>query len=155
MSGEKADGQVTPEEFLEYYANVSMNIDSDAYFELMMSNAWNCGSSSSQPFAGSKKKVTNVNAREAYRNDHHRNLFGTDTYTPFEKKPATDWSSTTKGSYRENDPNAQVPSAGGGNLARSGATDPRMAFLAQSDRMTPAEYRGIQKSDDEMVEMFR
>ena len=38
------------------------------------------------PFAGSNRKITNVNAREAYRNDHHRNLFGTDTKTPFRKE---------------------------------------------------------------------
>jgi hypothetical protein len=41
MNGTKGDGTVTPDEFLEYYANFSANIDSDAYFELMMSNAWN------------------------------------------------------------------------------------------------------------------
>ena len=29
------------EEWLEYYNNVSMSIDDDAYFELMMNNAWN------------------------------------------------------------------------------------------------------------------
>ena len=39
-NGSKSDGKVTPDEFLEYYANVSATIDNDAYFELMMSNAW-------------------------------------------------------------------------------------------------------------------
>ena len=60
---------------------MSANIDSDAYFELMMSNAWGFASANnpaSMPFAGSKKKVVNVNARDAYRNDHHMNLLGTD-----------------------------------------------------------------------------
>jgi hypothetical protein len=38
------------------------------------------------PFAGSSRKVTAVNSREAYRQDFHRNLFGTDTKTPFDKK---------------------------------------------------------------------
>ena len=41
LKGKKADGKITPDEFLEYYSHVSSNIDSDAYFELMMSNAWN------------------------------------------------------------------------------------------------------------------
>lgn len=41
IHGTKADGKVTPEEWLEYYAHVSMNIDNDQYFELMMANAWN------------------------------------------------------------------------------------------------------------------
>jgi hypothetical protein len=35
------DHVVTFEEFLEYYNNVSMSIDDDAYFALMMNNAWN------------------------------------------------------------------------------------------------------------------
>lgn len=38
-SAEK-DGKVTPDEFCEYYANVSSSIDDDDYFELMIRNAW-------------------------------------------------------------------------------------------------------------------
>ena len=34
------DRRVTPEEFIEYYNNVSASIDNDQYFELMMINAW-------------------------------------------------------------------------------------------------------------------
>lgn len=35
------DGIVTPEEFSEYYANVSASIDDDAYFAQMMNSSWN------------------------------------------------------------------------------------------------------------------
>lgn len=35
------DGRVTKAEWIEYYNNVSMSIDDDRYFELMMNNAWN------------------------------------------------------------------------------------------------------------------
>lgn len=77
---------MTVDEFLEYYSHVSSNIDSDAYFELLVSNTWDINDKESMPFAGSNRKITNVNAREAYRNDHHRNLFGTDTKTPFRKE---------------------------------------------------------------------
>jgi hypothetical protein len=39
--GAGLDQRVDQEEFLEYYRNVSMSIDDDRYFELMMKNAWN------------------------------------------------------------------------------------------------------------------
>ena len=35
------DGNVTWDEFLEYYNNISCSIDDDRYFELMIRNAWN------------------------------------------------------------------------------------------------------------------
>ena len=35
------DGRVSKTEWIEYYNNVSMSIDRDDYFELMMNNAWN------------------------------------------------------------------------------------------------------------------
>ena len=34
------DRRVTKEEWIEYYNNVSMSIDDDGYFEVMMTNAW-------------------------------------------------------------------------------------------------------------------
>ena len=61
MHGNDSDGMVTLEEFIEYYTNISCNIDNDAYFDLMMTNAWNLDGSNNvanQPFAGAKKKVT-------------------------------------------------------------------------------------------------
>jgi hypothetical protein len=147
LNGTQADGLITPDEFLEYYSHVSSNIDSDAYFELMMSNAWNLESRNnpnSMPFAGSSKKITKVNAREAYRNDHHRNLFGTDSKTPFDKKAQTEYL-TSKSQYPQPDTTQYVPTAGGSNLASSGAQseNPRMAWASKNTRVTPAQYRGI------------
>ena len=71
---------VTIEEFLDFNAYASMAIESDALFDLVISSVWgdSRGKTEYMPFAGSSKKVTSINAREAYRNDHHRNLFGTD-----------------------------------------------------------------------------
>ena len=79
-------------------------------------------------YAGSSRKITQVNAREAYRNDHHRNLFGTDNSTPFNKKPQTEWQSTQAGNYQTPDTGVYMPTAGGSNMASSGSTDPRMQW---------------------------
>ena len=35
------DSQITLDEFTEYYNNISMSIDDDRYFDLMITNAWN------------------------------------------------------------------------------------------------------------------
>ena len=41
ICGTENDGKVTLEEFMEYYENVSMTIDNDEYFEIMINNGWN------------------------------------------------------------------------------------------------------------------
>merc|ERR1740127_201752 len=35
------DGKISHDEWLEYYNNVSMSIDDDKYFEVMMNSTWN------------------------------------------------------------------------------------------------------------------
>lgn len=46
-NNEAPDHIVTKEEFEEYYNNISMSIDDDQYFALMMNNAWNLDGSMS------------------------------------------------------------------------------------------------------------
>lgn len=94
MHGAKSDGMVTLDEFIEYYTNISANIDNDAYFDLMMTNAWNIdgkNNTDNLAYAGSQRKVTAVSARDMWRQDFHRNLFGTDKNTPFQKGKVADW----------------------------------------------------------------
>lgn len=43
LCGTENDNKITIEEFMEYYENVSMSIDDDAYFELLMNNCWGLG----------------------------------------------------------------------------------------------------------------
>ena len=40
-SNKSKDRTITMEEWIEYYNNISMSIDNDEYFALMMNNAWN------------------------------------------------------------------------------------------------------------------
>jgi hypothetical protein len=98
-SSEKMDNKVTVDEFIEYYNHISCSIDNDSYFDTMMTNAWGLSGSvsnpSNMPFAGTSRKIQNVNAREAYRQDHHRNLFGTDKATPFSKNQSS-WATSSQ-----------------------------------------------------------
>lgn len=56
------DRRVTPEEFVEYYNNVSASIDNDQYFELMMINAWKLHGE-----APRKPAWTNVAKKDLYK----------------------------------------------------------------------------------------
>lgn len=40
-TGSGRDQRVTLEEFVEYYTNISVSIDNDEYFALMINNSWN------------------------------------------------------------------------------------------------------------------
>jgi len=87
------------DEFIEYYNNISCNIPNDSYFDLMISNAWGLNgttNAANMPFAGTSRKINNINAREAYRQDHHRNLFGTDNSTPFAKSAQTNFQTSSQ-----------------------------------------------------------
>lgn len=86
LAGEKADGQITIDEWLEYYENVSMSIDDDAYFELMMNNCWRMNNHTT--YNNEKKGWSNKdenskqgNVQDAYqqrRRGQESNIFNVD-----------------------------------------------------------------------------
>lgn len=122
----------------------------------MMSNVWNLSGKdahSSMPFAGTCRKVTAVNARDQYRQDHHRNLFGTDQSTPFNKHHASQWE--TSNNLVAPDTSKFVPTAGASTAASSGSDDPRMQWVKQVNTVTPTDSQGVKRTDDQQVEMFK
>jgi Ca2+-binding EF-hand superfamily protein len=157
MHNGKSDGIVTLDEFIEYYTNISSKIDNDAYFDLMMSNAWNLegkNNTDNLAFAGSQRKVTQVSARDAWRNDHHRNLFGTDKETPFAKNKNNEWQTTAK-SGQNGDVHASQNMQGAGSATFAKQSDYKMQFMTSSQRHTGVTYQGIQHTDDDLVVLFR
>lgn len=124
----------------------------------MMSNTWNIESANnpaSMPYAGSRQKISTVNSRDAYRRDHHRNLFGTDKSTPFDNRQGgSQWQTSTGGSYAYKGDGSDMVVAGGGKGVSTGASA-NMAWMTESQRTTGVDYRGIQKNDEQLVTVFR
>ena len=70
LSGEQADHMITREEWQEYYENVSMSIDDDKYFELMMNNCWKMNTNTTynnSKQGWSNKEEENKNVQDAYQ----------------------------------------------------------------------------------------
>ena len=67
------DGLVTPEEFEDYYKDVSASIDDDSYFELMMRNAWRIagGSGAAANTANKRVLVTNRDGSQSVQTIHN------------------------------------------------------------------------------------
>jgi len=149
------DGKITYEEFLEYYQHISCNIDNDNYFDLMMTNAWNLDGTANpynQPYAGTSQKISKVNPREAYLNDHHRNLFGTDKTTPFAKGERTTYGGPSTRGQPEAVPYGQGHAAGAASFHnRHGYTQ----SYNSSQNLRRADYTGVKHSDDALVVKLR
>ena len=72
LCGTETDNIITLEEFMEYYENVSMTIDNDEYFEIMLNNGWNLNQNQNNYNKGwsnkeEEKEINNKNVGEAYQ----------------------------------------------------------------------------------------
>ena len=138
----KRDNKISIDEFIEYYNHISCSIDSDSYFDTMITNAWgltgDLNNPNNLPFAGTAQKINHVNSREAYRQDHHRNLFGTDKVTPF-SKDASSWATSSKMAHNGYQ--------GQGNQAAG------TAKVNQDNYKV--DYTGVKHTDDELVVKVR
>ena len=131
MEGVKGDKEVTREEFIEYYNNISCNIDSDAHFDLLITNAWNLDNKNNydnMPYAGSSQKVTAVKARDAWRHDHHRTLWGDHPTAPIAKKFASDWTTNTRQMGQGSIDQFTAPPAGTGTFPPNAQTPGSVAW---------------------------
>lgn len=71
----QSDNPVDFDEFLDYYTYVSALYELDSQFDIMVSNTWNLNSNMNPlaiPYAGISQKITRVNTKERWLNDHHR-----------------------------------------------------------------------------------
>ena len=89
------DQNVTLEEFIEYYNNVSANIDNDQYFELMISNSYKIDTKNYEAYKSNKRgekfDMTDSNNRKERVDFHHTKT------TPFGKSNyPTDYSTNLK-----------------------------------------------------------
>ena len=72
LCGTETDNIITLEEFMEYYENVSMTIDNDEYFEIMLNNGWNLNQNQNNYNKGwsnkeEEQEINNKNVGEAYQ----------------------------------------------------------------------------------------
>ena len=69
LCGTETDNIITLEEFMEYYENVSMTIDNDEYFEIMLTNGWNLNQNQNYNKGWSNKdeELNNKNLSEQYQ----------------------------------------------------------------------------------------
>ena len=56
LCGTENDGKVTLEEFMEYYENISLSIDNDDYFEMLINNTWGFNNENENNYINNNKK---------------------------------------------------------------------------------------------------
>lgn len=74
---EEAEDPIAKAEFVAFYNKISAAIESDAYFDAMISSVWKLGLSfntDKQPYAGVTSKVYQVDSKACWVSDHHKGM---------------------------------------------------------------------------------
>ena len=76
LCGTETDNIITLEEFMEYYENVSMTIDNDEYFEIMLTNGWNLNQNQNQYNKGWSNKEEEPEEHKKNLAENYQERFG-------------------------------------------------------------------------------
>ena len=82
--GAAEEALITFPAFLEFYNFISVTIESDAQFDVLLTGTWNLdlkNNAQARAFAGSKSSVYAVSSKQAWLRDHHRSVFAHDYNT--------------------------------------------------------------------------
>ena len=70
---------VTKDEFIDFYSYISSMTESDHVFDQLISGPWNLdlrNNYENLPYAGAPQTITDISAKERWRMDHHKKMFG-------------------------------------------------------------------------------
>ena len=76
LCGTETDNIITLEEFMEYYENVSMTIDDDEYFEIMIRNGWNLNQKPIKYNKGWSNKEEEMEVNKKNLNENYVEKYG-------------------------------------------------------------------------------
>ena len=107
LSGTENDGKVTLEEFMEYYENISLSIDDDNYFELLLNNTWRINNNENNNINNNLKNWSNKNENENINNntlqENYNRRFGDNKNNNFNQLKTKDQNQNNEMNSNENE----------------------------------------------------
>ena len=73
LNGSQGDGYVIFDDFLEYYQNISMFIENDDYFELLVNSEWNINNNKSNYYSYNNNNNYYINKENLLENKYYQN----------------------------------------------------------------------------------
>ena len=73
LNGSQGDGYVIFDDFLEYYQNISMFIENDDYFELLVNSEWNINNNKSNYYSYNNNNNNYINKENLLENKYYQN----------------------------------------------------------------------------------